>query len=150
MFTKNNNSTMTTERLNLEKSVLQREMPLVQCVFKDMSTSAPYVLMPVKTKNGKVYTIRIDLAGFPNDLPHAFITKMLRTKNGELMDSASASMHTLPTEHGYTRICHYGYESWSPMVSLFKVYIKCAFWLNMYELHLRTGNPMDYYLNHQR
>ena len=141
---------MTTERLNLEKSVLQREMPLVQCVFKDMNTSAPYVLMPVKTKNGKVYTIRIDLAGLPNDLPHAFVTKMLRTKNGELMDGASASMHTLPTEHGYTRICHYGYESWSPMVSLFKVYIKCAFWLNMYELHLRTGNPMDYYLNHQR
>ena len=141
---------MTTERLNLEKSVLQREMPLVQCVFKDMNTSAPYVLMPVKTKNGKVYTIRIDLDGFPNSLPHAFVTKMLRTKTGELMDSASASMHTLPTEHGYTRICHYGFESWSPMVSLFKVYIKCAFWLNMYELHLRTGNPMDYYLNHQR
>lgn len=141
---------MTTERLNLEKSVLQREMPLVQCVFKDMNTSSPYVLMPVKTKNGKVYTIRIDLDGFPNSLPHAFVTKMLRTKTGELMDSASASMHTLPTEHGYTRICHYGFESWSPMVSLFKVYIKCAFWLNMYELHLRTGNPMDYYLNHQR
>ena len=141
---------MTTERLNLEKSVLQREMPLVQCVFKDMNTRSPYVLMPVKTKNGKVYTIRIDLDGFPNSLPHAFVTKMLRTKTGELMDSASASMHTLPTEHGYTRICHYGFESWSPMVSLFKVYIKCAFWLNMYELHLRTGNPMDYYLNHQR
>ena len=141
---------MTTERLNLEKSVLQREMPLVQCVFKDMNTSSPYVLMPVKTKNGKVYTIRIDLDGFPNSLPHAFVTKMLRTKTGELMDSASASMHTLPTEHGYTSICHYGFESWSPMVSLFKVYIKCAFWLNMYELHLRTGNPMDYYLNHQR
>ena len=104
---------MTTERLNLEKSVLQREMPLVQCVFKDMNTSSPYVLMPVKTKNGKVYTIRIDLDGFPNSLPHAFVTKMLRTKTGELMDSASASMHTLPTEHGYTRICHYGFESWS-------------------------------------
>lgn len=140
---------MTEERLNLEKSVLQREMPLVQCVFKDMNTSTPYVLMPVKTKNGKVYTIRIDLDGFPNSLPHAFVTKMLRTKNGESMDSASASMHTLPTEHGYTRICHYGYESWNPMVSILKVYVKCALWLNMYELHLLTGNTMDYYLNHQ-
>lgn len=140
---------MTTERLNLEKSVLQREMPLVQCVFKDLDTNAPYVLMPVKTNNGKIYTIRIDLAGFPNSLPHAFVTRMLCTKTGELMDCASASMHTLPTEHGYTRICHYGCESWNPMVSIFKVYVKCALWLNMYELHLRTGNTMDYYLNHQ-
>ena len=140
---------MTTERLNLEKSVLQREMPLVQCVFKDMSTSCPYVLMTVRTKHGKVYTIRIDLAGFPNSLPAAFVTKMLRTKEGVEMDEPSASMHTLSSAHGYTRICHYGSNSWSPMVSLFKVYVKCALWLNMYELHLRTGKTMDYYLNHQ-
>lgn len=141
---------MTPERLNLEKSVLQREMPHVQCVFKDLSTDHPYVLMPVRTKNGKVYTIRIDLDRFPNDVPHAFVTKMLKTKDGAEMNSPSAAMHTLSTEHGYTRICHYGYQSWTPMVSLLKVYVKCALWLNVYELHLRTGNTMDYYLNHQR
>ncbi|MBQ0029802.1 MAG: hypothetical protein KBT32_05130 [Bacteroidales bacterium] len=140
---------MTPERLNLEKQVLQKEMPMVQCVFKDMSTSEPYVLMPVKTNIGKVYTIRIDLKGFPNQLPHAFVTKMLQTKSGRSMNDASAAMHTLPTEHGYTRICHYGSSSWTPMVSLFKVYIKCALWLNMYELHLKTGKDMDYYLSHQ-
>lgn len=141
---------MTPERLNLEKSVLQREMPHVQCVFKDMDTAHPYVLMPVRTKNGKVYTIRIDLDRFPNEVPHAFVTKMLKTKDGAEMNSPSAAMHTLSTEHGYTRICHYGYQSWTPMVSLLKVYVKCALWLNVYELHLRTGNTMDYYLNHQR
>lgn len=140
---------MTPERLKLEKEVLRREIPLVQCVFKNMDTNCPHVLMPVRTKNGKVYTLRIDLADFPNSIPHAFVTKMLRTKNGELMDSASAEMHTLTSEYGYTRICHYGFDSWSPMVSILKVYIKCALWLNIYELHLRTGNTMDYYLNHQ-
>lgn len=141
---------MTQERLNLEKCVLQREMPLAQCVFKDMDTCSPYVLMPVKTKVGNVYTIRIDLDGFPNSLPPAFVTKMLRTKDGLVMDSPSADMHTLTSEHGYTRICHYGSVSWTPNVSLFKVYVKCALWLNMYDLHLRTGKDMDYYLNHQR
>ena len=140
---------MTTERLNLEKNVLRTEMPLVQCVFRDMDTELPYVLMPVKTKNGKVYTIRIDLDNFPNEVPHAFVTKMLYTKDGEPMDGPSSTMHTLTSEHGYTRICHYGYHSWSPMVSLLKVYVKCALWLNMYELHLLTGNTMEYYLNHQ-
>lgn len=138
-----------TERINLEKEVFQRNMPSVQCVFKNMRTSSAYVLMPVKTKNGKVYTLRIDLAGFPNRLPHAFVTKMLRTKDGRLMDEASGAMHTLSSEHGYTRICHYSSESWSPVVSLYKVYIKCALWLNIYELHLETGKNMDYYLNHQ-
>ena len=140
---------MTTERLNLEKSVLQRYLPSNTYVFKDISTSSPYVLMAAKTNRGHVYTLRIDLDGFPTSLPHAFVTKMLKTKDGDDMDGASASMHTLPSEHGYTRICHYGNESWGPNVSIYKVYIKCRLWLEMYELHLQTGKPMDYYLNHQ-
>ena len=140
---------MTTERLNLEKSVLQRYLPSNTYVFKDISTSSPYVLMAAKTNRGHVQTLRIDLDGFPTSLPHAFVTKMLKTKDGDEMDGASASMHTLPSEHGYTRICHYGNESWGPNVSIYKVYIKCRLWLEMYELHLQTGKPMDYYLNHQ-
>ncbi len=140
---------MTTERFNLEKSVLQRYLPSNTYVFKDISTSNPYVLMAAKTNRGHVYTLRIDLDGFPTSLPHAFVTKMLKTKDGDEMDGASASMHTLPSEHGYTRICHYGNGSWGPNVSIYKVYIKCRLWLEMYELHLQTGNPMDYYLNHQ-
>lgn len=141
---------MTEERLILEKAVFRQEMPMLQLVFKDMDTDSPYVLMPVKANTGKVYTLRIDLAGFPNQLPHAFVTKMLKTKDGETMDCPSSTMHTLTSEHGYTRICHYGSSSWSTNVSLFKVYIKCALWINIYELHLKNGQTMDYYLNHQR
>ena len=140
---------MTTERFNLEKNVLLKYLPANTFVFKDITTSNPYVLMAAKTNRGNVYTIRIDLAGFPNTLPHAFVTKMLKTKSGEDMNECSARMHTLTSEHGYTRICHYGPSSWGPNVSLYKVYIKCRLWLEMYELHLQTGNDMDYYLNHQ-
>ena len=140
---------ITRERLNLEKSVLQRYLPSNTYVFKDMSTSNPYILMAAKTNRGHVYTLRIDLDEFPNDVPHAFVTKMLRTKDGEVMDGTSASMHTLSSEHGCTRICHYGYGSWTPNVSIYKVYIKCRLWLEMYELHLQNGKPIDYYLNHQ-
>ena len=140
---------MDTARLNLEKSVLQRYLPSNTYVFKDTSTSHPYVLMAAKTNRGNVYTIRIDLDEFPNDVPHAFVTKMLKTKAGKNMDGASSSMHTLSSEHGYTRICHYGPSFWNPNVSIYKVYIKCRLWLEMYELHLQTGKPMDYWLNHQ-
>lgn len=140
---------MTTERFNLEKNVLERYLPSNTYVFKDTSTDNPYVLMAAKTNSGNVYTLRVDLRGFPNSQPRVFVTRMLRDINGVNLDYASSSMHTLPSEYGYTRICHYGAASWGPNVSLYKVYIKCRLWLEMYELHLQTGNPIDHYLKHQ-
>ena len=71
------------------------------------------------------------------------------TKDGEEMRNCSATMHTLQSENGHTRICHYGPSSWTPNVSIYKIYVKCRLWLEMYEAHLRTGNNIDYYLNHQ-
>ena len=35
------------------------------------------------------------------------------------------------------------------MVSIYKIYIKCRLWLEMYEAHLRTGKNIDFFLNHQ-
>ena len=78
-----------------------------------------------------------------------FVTKMLRDYDGDPMDKALYSLHTLASEHGWTRICHYGSDSWTPGVSLYKIYIKCALWLNIYEVHLKTGKPMEYYLKRQ-
>jgi hypothetical protein len=115
----------------------------------DMETSKPYIVLPARTNRGNIYTIRIELDDFPNEIPKAFVTKMLKTRSGNPMSGCSASMHTLTSEHGYTRICHYGHSSWTPMVSIYKIYVKCRLWLEMYELHLQTGHDMDYYLNHQ-
>lgn len=139
---------MTPERLKLEKKVLDHFIPN-NYVFKDISTPRPYVLLGARTNRGNVYTMRVDLDNFPNSIPPAFVTKMLKTKNGENMSGPSASMHTLSSEHGYTKICHYGSNAWQPSVSIYKVYLKCRLWLEMYELHLQTGNPIDFYLNHQ-
>ena len=71
-----------------------------------------------------------------------------KDKDGNDLSGTSACMHTLSSEHGWTRICHYGYNDWTPAVSLFKVYVRCHLWLEMYEAHLQTGNPIDYYLKH--
>ena len=140
---------MTPERLNLERGVLRRYLPSNTYVFKDLATNNPYVLMAARTNRGTVYTLRIDLESFPNSLPPAFVTRMLKTRDGDEMDGASASMHTLSSDHGYTRICHYGPSSWAPNVSIYKVYVKCRLWLEMYELHLQTGKDISYYLSHQ-
>ena len=140
---------MDYQRLQLEKQVLARKLPASAYVFQDMNTSKPYILLGAVTNSKNIYTIRIDLDQFPNEVPKAFVTKMLLTKTGSRMDSASATMHTLSSEHGFTRICHYAYNSWTPMVSIYKIYIKCRLWLEMYEAHLRTSKNIDVFLNHQ-
>lgn len=140
---------MTRERYLMECQVLANYLPANTYLFKDMNTSNPYILMAARTNGGTVYTLRIDLNGFPNSLPKAFVTKMLKSKSGVPLDSPSHSMHTLSSEHGYTRICHYGSSSWAPNVSLYKVYVKCRLWLEMYELHLKNGRDIAYYLNSQ-
>lgn len=141
---------MDKERLMAEESLLTRKFPSNTFrFFNRENLENAYLRIGAKTNSGNIYTLHMDLAGFPVRQPKVFVTKMLKSKSGTYLDSASASMHTLPSEHGWTRICHYGYNSWTPNVSLYKVYVKCRLWLEMYESHLRTGQNIDYYLNHQ-
>lgn len=141
---------MDKERLMAEESLLARKFPSnVFRFFNKTNPGTTYLRIGAKTNSGNVYTLHMDLSEFPVEQPKVFVTKMLKSKFGVNLDSASASMHTLPSEHGWTRICHYGYSSWTPNVSLYKVYVKCRLWLEMYESHLRTGKSLDYYLNHQ-
>lgn len=141
---------MTKQRLELEKKVLELHLPKSAFVFRDIETSTPYVMFAANTNSGNIYTIRVELKNFPEQIPEAYVTKLLYTKDGVPMDKPSSSMHTLESKNNWTRLCHYGYQSWHPNVALYKVYIKCRLWLEMYELHLVSGNNMDYYLNHQQ
>ena len=107
------------------------------------------VVFAAQTNSKKVYTIKIDLTGnFPYDIPKVFITspKPLLDRNGASMLGPSHSMHTLSGENGCVRVCHYGTIDWHPNVSLYQVIVKVRIWLEMYEAHLKTGRPLDYYL----
>lgn len=137
------------QRYEAEVALLRRKLPPGVWRF-DLNSERPILAMAVKTRIGNLYTIQIELARFPQNVPKVFVTRMLRNHDGEAMDDASASMHTYESEHGWTRICHYGSDSWTPGVSLYKIYVKCALWLNIYEAHLKTGRPIDYYLKHQK
>lgn len=138
---------MDYERYLAENRVLESKIPSSAYRFLGIGTSSPYLRIAARTNNGHFYTLHFDLKDFPNSSPKVFVTKMLKIVAN--MSGASCSMHTLPSEHGWTRICHYGQTAWTPYVSLFKVYVKCCLWLNMYEQHLLTGMPIEFYLNHQ-
>lgn len=140
---------MDNERYQAELSVLASRLPQNVYRFVGVGTSNPYVLMAARTNSKNVYTLKIELSSFPSAVPKVFVTKMLKTKSGDDMSMCSAVMHTLQSENGCTRICHYGPASWTPNVSIYKIYVKCRLWLEMYEAHLRTGHPIEYYLNHQ-
>lgn len=136
-------------RIRNEIAVFQRKN-IADNVYKFfLDGPAPYVVFAAKTNSQTVYTLRVELKNFPNEVPKVFVTRMLKDRDGNKLEDISGSMHTLESERGWTRICHYGSASWSQNVSLYKIYVKCCLWLNMYELHLRTGNDIDYYLNHQ-
>ena len=141
---------MTLERKRLEQQVLSRRLPANTYVFRDLSPWGPVLTIAARTNKKHLYTLNIVLTDFPESVPKVFVNQMLLNKTGGKLDSASASMHTLTSENNWTRLCHYGPNSWTPMVSLYKIYVKCRLWLEMYEQHLVTGKNIDYYLNHQQ
>ena len=122
---------MNKERFLAENQVLASKVPSSAYRFIGIGTSSPYLRIAARTNNGHIYTLHFDLRGFPESSPKVFVTKMLKDRSCNDMSGASGSMHTLCSEHGWTRICHYGQTAWTPYVSLFKVYVKCCLWLNM-------------------
>lgn len=140
---------MTQERFQMEDAVLAHYLPRNMFRFRDMDTSSPYLQAGVVTNDGTPYVLHFRLAGFPANKPQVYVEEMLRTRSGAPMDSPSPSNHTLSPWNGWTQLCHYNGSCWTNDVSLWKVYLKCRLWLEMYRAHLRTGKTMEYYLNHQ-
>ena len=119
--------------------------------FLNVGTLSEHMIFAMRTNSGKVYTLRIDIPNdYPNSKPEVYITnpKGLITKSGESMLATNASMHTLTGKDGCVRICHFGDISWGPRQSLAKVITKCRLWIEVYEAHLQTGEPIGNILPH--
>ena len=126
---------MKNSRYKAEIRVLEAKLPSNIYRFMNMNTSKPYLMMAARTNRGNIYTLRIELDAFPESVPKVFVTKMLYDKFGLPLDTPDAAMHVLRSENGCTQMR--------------LVHIKCRLWLEMYEAHLRTGEPIDHYLKHQ-
>ena len=64
---------MNKERLKAEQEVLKKKLPDNIYRFMDMDTPKPFIVMAAKTNCGNVYTIRIELNEFPNQIPKVFV-----------------------------------------------------------------------------
>lgn len=140
---------ISRERAHLEEQVLAYYLPSNMFRFRGIGTSAPYLQAAVRANDGATYLLNFDLSTFPEEKPKVYVEKMLYTKGGQPMDKASHDNHTLTSRNGWTQLCHYLDTCWTPDVTLWKVYLKCRLWIEMYRAHLRTGKTMSYYLNTQ-
>ena len=141
---------MTSERYYNENMILDHYLGPKAYSFGGIGTSRPFLKAGVRTNNGKVYVLYYDLSTFPSTKPKVYVTQMLRTKKGELMDSPSAYNHTLTSWNNWTQLCHYSDDQWTPDITLWHVYLKCRVWLEVYQTHLRTGRDIGGILNHQK
>lgn len=141
---------MDSQRKQMEEMVIKHYMGGSKAfAFGDLNTSTPYLRIAARTNSGKVYVMRFELQNYPNSKPNAYVECMLKDRKGNPMNSASMVNHTLaPHSKGWTQICHYHPDAWSPEMSLWMVYVRCVLWLNIYEQTLRTGKDMEYYLKH--
>lgn len=140
---------MDLTRLQQEEQVIRHYMNGKQYQFGNIYSDCPYLRIAARTNSSKVYVLRIEMKGYPNVKPNAYVEMMLRDCHGKPMDSASSTNHTLsPHANGWTQICHYHPSAWGPHMSLWMVYTRCVLWLNIYEQTLRTGIDMGEYLNH--
>ena len=133
-------------RFELEKAVLEKKLPPNMYMFREMETPNAHLLIGARTNAKNVYTLKRMLNDFPSSVPSVYTTKPLKDRRGQDLE-VSHELHNYGTTDGKTRICHYPDCSWSPRVSLYKVYIKCRLWLECYEIYLRTGQSIDTLIN---
>lgn len=129
---------MDDERLKAEQDVLKKILLDNIYRFMDMDTLRPYIIMAAKTNRGNLYTLRIDLENFPEMVPNMYVKNRILLKSGLPVFENDEVLKTLYYKDDMIGIRHYSKEAWSPMVSLYHVYIRGIMWLEMYEQYLNN------------
>ena len=129
------------DRLAAEKSVLEHYFP--GCVKWIDPTGDTKVEVALMTNNDNKYTLRLYIDNFPNAMPDLVVVSSPKPMPDW---DGSYDNHTLIKRDGYLRICHYHESQWTDRSSLYEVMMKGRVWLEAYEGHIRTGQPMNHFL----
>ena len=136
------------KRLGFEKDLLEKYFR--NRVSWMNPTANTRVEVRVTCTNDKQYTLRVYLpSDYPNSCPQMVVSSpssCLRKKNGSQLSCMSGDDHTLESIDGCTQICHYNSGLWRDDNTLYQVIMKGMIWLEAYEAHLRTGSPLNRYL----
>ena len=132
-------------RLAAEKSMLEHYFPgAVKWIDPTEDTKVEVTL---HTNNDNKYTLRVYIENFPNALPDMVVI----SSPAPMPDwGSSAVTHTFDKRDGCLKICHCHRGNWTDRFSLYEVVMKGRIWLEAYEGHLRTGEPMNYFLKQMK
>ena len=136
------------QRLVLENRILHQEGFTQFSIYRDDTTGKYYVAGYTNSNSGRSYRLYISIpAGYPQQRPAMYITDPcpLRMRDGSLITALGVShnMHTLaPSENGMVQICHWREDRWHSNILLHKVILKGLIWIEAYEQHLATGQPL--------
>jgi hypothetical protein len=138
------------ERLGYENQVLKQDGLSQFQVYYDASRNSYYLSGEHRTNIGKAYTIWSPIpSNFPYGCPPVYIYKPnplvgyagLKTVNSY---GVSHEMHTLSNgPNGEVQICHWRQSRWDSSITLNRVMLKVALWLEAYEQHLATGQSIN-------
>ena len=136
------------QRLGFEKELLEKYFHnRVKWIDPTGNTK---VEVRVTCTNDKQYTLRVYLPkDYPNSCPQMIVcypSSYLKKRNGSLLTGVSGEDHTLGGIDGCTQICHFNSGLWRDDNTLYQVIMKGLIWLEAYEAHLRTGEPLNRYL----
>ena len=144
-------SQVQRKRLGFEKTLLEN-------YFRNRVTwispgDQTKVEVRVTCTSNKQYTLRVYLPhDFPNSCPKMVVktSSKLKAANGQLLEEYPGDNHVGYTVGGYTGICHFRPNLWKSDNTLYQVVMKGLIWLEAYEAHLRTGQPLSQYLNEMK
>lgn len=138
------------ERIILENQVLQRDGFSQFQVYRKQYGETFYLWGVHNTNSGKAYTIWSPIpAGYSFQRPPVYVREpnpLPAYRYGETINSYGVShkMHTLSIgPNGEVQICHWRDEKWHSGITLNKVMLKVVLWLEAYEQHLSSGEPID-------
>jgi hypothetical protein len=137
------------ERLVLENQILQNDGLSQFQVYKSNNGYSFFLWGIHKTSSANPYELWSPIPnGYPSCRPPVYILKpnplygysYLKTINSY---GVSHNMHTLSNgPNGEVQICHWRDERWHSGITLNKVMIKVLLWLEAYEQHLSSGDPI--------
>ena len=137
------------ERLGLENQILQRDGLSQFQVYQSNDGYSFFLWGTHRTSSANAYEIWSPIpSGYPSSRPRVYVRKPnpLWGYSSEMTINAydvSHNMHTLSNgPNGEVQICHWRDERWHSGITLNKVMIKVVLWLEAYEQHLSSGDPI--------
>ena len=138
------------QRLAFEKSLLEKYFQNRVTWIDPTEAGETKVEVLVTCSNDKQYILRVYLpSDFPNSVPPMIVKTpsmtTLKKRNGNNLDGFDD--HIYGVHDGCTQICHFKPSLWKDNNTLYQVVMKGLIWLEAYQAHLRTGQPLNVYLS---